>query len=866
MATNFDKALYEAPEGADDTPDDEIVVEVELEDGVTGVSEQELDALMGIAGLADVPFDANLAEFIEDDELGHIATDLVNEVENDLLSRKDWEEAIVDGMKLLGIKPDPRSEPWEGASNVVHPMITEAVVRFQSESITETFPAAGPVKVNIVGASTREKEAAAKRVQADMNYQLTEVMTEYRGEHERMLWSLPIVGSAFKKVYYDPSLGRQVSMFVPAEDVVLPYGVSDIGMTPRLTHRMRKTPNDIVKLQAAGFYSDVELSPPTGDLPGEIQQAQDDETGFSANFDSRHLLYEVMCELDLPGFEDADADGVPTGIALPYVVTIDAASNNILSIRRNWVEGDARRTKRQHFVHYQYVPGFGAYGMGLLHLVGNSAKAATSIQRQLIDAGTLSNLPGGLKTRGLRIKGDDEPIAPGEFRDVDVGSGNIRDNIMTLPYKEPSQTLLAMMGVITQDAQRLSSTADLKISDMSAQAPVGTTLALIERSLKILSAVQQRLHFSLKRELRLLAAIIRDYADSEYDYDAEGDRDDRPHARTEDFSYADVIPVSDPNASTMAQRVVQYQAVIQLAQGAPHIYNLPRLHRQMLEVLGIKDAEKLVELEEDHKPEDPVTENMNILNGKPVKAYLYQDHEAHISTHMAAMQDPQLMQMVGQNPQAQRMMAQAHAHITEHVAFLYRRKLEEQMGATLPPAGAELPPDVEVQLSRAIADAAGKVLGKHQAQQQAEANAQASQDPVLQMRQREIAIEEGELELKKQKLAVDAATAADNLRLKEELESARLELEAYKAGAKVAIDKAKLEAEQEATGMKIGVDIAKTQAEMAADMEKTGLKVGVDIAKTQAQAAAARNAVDDELPEQPQLTPPAPPGLMGGEQ
>lgn len=857
MATNFDRALARAPEGDTYAADEEIVVEVEVEDE-DGNIEAELDALMGLAGLADVPFDANLAEFIDDDDLAVIAGDLVTEVENDALSRRDWEEAIIDGMKYLGINPEPKNEPWEGASNVVHPLITEAVVRFQSEAITETFPAAGPVKVNIIGASTRVKEDAAKRVQADMNYQLTEVMTEYRGEHERMLWSLPIVGSAFKKVYYDPSLGRQVSMFVPAEDVILPYGVSDVSMTPRLTHRMRKTHNDIVKLQAQGFYADVEIPPPTAEQPSEIRQAQDEETGFSANFDDRHLLFEVHCELDLPGFEDVGDDGEPTGIALPYVVTIDRQSQTVLSIRRNWIDGDPRYTKRQHFVHYQYVPAFGAYGMGLLHLIGNNAKAATSIQRQLIDAGTLSNLPGGLKTRGLRIKGDDEPIAPGEFRDVDVGSGNIRDNIMTLPYKEPSQTLLAMMGVITSDAQRLASTADLKISDMSSQAPVGTTLAIIERSLKILSAVQARMHFALKQELKLLAAIIRDYADPDYSYDAEGD-DERPHARAADFAHVDIIPVSDPNASTLAQRVVQYQAVIQLAQGAPHIYNLPRLHRQMLEVLGIKNPEKLVELEEDHKPEDPVTENMNILNGKPVKAYLYQDHEAHIQTHMAAMQDPQLMQMVGQNPQAQRMLAQAHAHITEHVAFAYRRKVEEQMGATLPPVGAELPPDVEVQLSRAIADAAGKVLGKHQAQQQAEENARASQDPVLQLRQREIAIEEGELEIKRRKLAVDAAAAADNLRLKQELEAARLELEAYKAGAKVAIDRAKLEADQEAKGLEIGVDIAKSQAEMAADMEKTGLEIGVDVAKTAAQAEAAQRAVDDELPEQPQLSSPLPP-------
>lgn len=848
MATNFDRALAQAPEG-DQLPLEgegfEIEVEIEGEGG--------LDELIQIAGFADVPFDANLAEFIDDDKLANIASDLVAEVENDLLSRKDWEEAIVDGIKFLGIKPEARSEPWEGASNVVHPLITEAVVRFQSEAITETFPAAGPVKVNIIGEATHQKEQAARRVRADMNYQLTEVMTEYRGEHERMLWSLPIVGSAFKKVYYDPSLGRQVSMFVPAEDVVLPYGVSDVSLTPRLTHRMRKTKNEILRLQAQGFYASVELPDPVGERPSEVRQAQDDETGFSANFDNRHLLYEIHCELDLPGFEHKDAEGEPTGIACPYVVTIDSQSSTVLSIRRNWIDGDERYIKRQHFVHYQYVPGFGAYGLGLLHLIGNNAKAATSIQRQLIDAGTLSNLPGGLKSRGLRIAGDDTPIAPGEFRDVDVGSGNIRDNIMTLPYKEPSQTLLAMMGVITSDAQRLASTADMKISDMSAQAPVGTTLAIIERSLKILSAVQARLHFSLKQELKLLAAIIRDYADEDYDYDAEGDADNRPHARTEDFSHVDIIPVSDPNASTLAQRVVQYQAVMQLAQAAPQIYNLPRLHRQMLEVLGIKEAEKLVELEEDRHPEDPITENMNILNGKPVKAYLYQDHEAHITVHMAAMQDPQLMQLLGQNPNAQAMLAAAHAHITEHVAFAYRRKIEEQVGASLPPVSADLPPDVEVQLSQVAAQAAGKLLGKHQAEAQAEANARASQDPVLQMQQRELALKEGELEVKKQRLAIDGATAADTLRLKQELEAARLELEAFKAGHKAALERARLESEQEMHGLDVGVDVAKTQAQLDASMQQAGARLGAEVAKTAIQAEAAAKAVDDELPEQPQL-------------
>lgn len=871
MATNVDRALYIAPQGIDvSDPGEGVEVEIEVQvDGDVDVDIGEgSSAEIDLHDLIDIPFGANLAEFIPDEELNALASELLNDIENDLMSRRDWEQAVTDGMKYLGIKPDPVNSPWEGASNVVHPLIVEAVVRFQSESITETFPASGPVKTKIIGVEDEEKTKAAKRVQEDMNYQITEVMSEYRGEHERMLWSLPIMGSAFKKVYFDPNLQRQVSIFVPAEDVILPYGVSDITLSPRITHRMRKTRNELAKLQYSGFYSDVELPEPTGEQPTEIQESQDREMGFSASFDDRYVLYEVQTELDLWGFEHVDEEGHPTGIALPYVVTIEAQSATVLSIRRNYVEPEEGShtqyvEKRNHFVHYQYIPGFGAYGMGLLHLVGNSAAAATSLQRQLIDAGTLSNLPGGLKTRGLRIKGDDTPIGPGEWRDVDVPGSTLRESIMPLPYKEPSQTLLAMMGVITQDAQRLSSTADLKISDMSAQAPVGTTLAIIERSLKILSAVQARMHYSMKQELKLLAGIIRDHMDPDYDYDAVGTRDGRPMARREDFSKVEIIPVSDPNASTMAQRVVQYQAVLQLAESAPQLYDMPMLHRQMLEVLGVKNAEKLVKLDEDMKPTDPVSENMNVMMGKPIKAFLYQDHEAHIQVHMAALNDPHIMQALGQNPAAQSMLATLHAHIAEHVAYEYRRQIEQQMGAAMPHPDEELPPHIEAQLSRTSSEAANKLLNKHTAEQQAAANEAAANDPVIQLQQRETAIKEGELEVRRMKLAAEAAEAADKIALQRELEALKLELEAFKAAGKMALDERKLEADLEKEGLRMGVDIAKKQAELTADMEKTGINLGVDVAKTQIAAQQAAQERDAPLPEQPPVTPPSP--TTGGE-
>ena len=635
MATNIDKALYQQPAGIDALAQDEEAIEIEI------VDPEEVNIAIGDLEISigegdDDTFSDNLADEVTEGALQSMASELCSDIDNDKASRKDWEKAYTEGLKLLGLQMEERTEPWNGASGVFHPMITEAVVRFQAETITETFPAQGPVRTKIIGKETPEKKEAATRVQDDMNYQLTEKMVEFRPEHERMLWSLPATGSAFKKVYYDPNLGRQVSIFIPAEDIILPYGTTEMDTCYRITHVMRKTKNEILKLQQAGFYRDIELSEPDKSI-SDIQKAKDKETGFSDLNDDRYTLYECHVDLDLKGFEDEE-DGEKTGIMLPYVVTLIKGTNDVLAIRRNWEEDDPLKLKRQHFVHYQYIPGFGAYGFGLFHLIGGFAKSATSLMRQLIDAGTLANLPGGLKTRGLRIKGDDTPIAPGEFRDVDVGSGTIRDNILPLPYKEPSQTLYTLLQNIVDEGRRFAATADMKVSDMSGNAPVGTTLALLERQLKVMTAVQARVHFALKQELGLLKNIIRDYSDTDYLYEPEGTKG--PRAKQSDYQHVDVIPVSDPNAATMSQRVVQYQAVIQMAQMAPDIYDLPQLHRRMLEVLGIKNADKLVPLEEDQKPTDPVSENQNVLKGKPLKAFMYQDHQSHIQVHMLLLQDP----------------------------------------------------------------------------------------------------------------------------------------------------------------------------------------------------------------------------------
>ena len=821
MATNIDKALYQQPKGIEALAQDEEPIEIEI------IDPEEVNIHAGSMELSIRPgeddedtFGQNLADELTESELTTLAGELSEDITNDLGSRREWEKSYVQGIKLLGLQYEERTEPWDGACGVFHPMITEAVVRFQSESITETFPAQGPVKTKILGKQTPDKDEAAERVQDDMNYELTEVMREFRPEHERMLWSLPATGSAFKKVYYDPGLGRQVSMFIPAEDIILPYGATDLDTCYRVTHTLRKTKSEIIKLQQAGFYRDIELPEPDKSKT-DIQQAKDKETGFSDLNDDRYTLYESHVALVVKGDEhtEMDDDDQPLGVTLPYVMTILKGSNEVLSLRRNWSEDDKLCLKRQHFVHYQYIPGFGAYGFGLFHLIGGYAKSATSIMRQLVDAGTLSNLPGGLKTRGLRIKGDDTPIAPGEFRDVDIGSGALRDNILPLPYKEPSAVLAALMDKIVEEGRRFAATADMKVSDMSAQAPVGTTLALLERQLKVMTAVSARLHFSFKQELKLLAGLIRDYTEDSYDYDPV----DAPRkAKKSDYSHVEIIPVSDPNAATMSQRVVQYQAVIQMAQMAPDIYDLPKLHRGMLEVLGIKNAADLVPLEDDQKPKDPVSENMAALKGEPLKAFQYQDHESHIKVHSSAMQDPIIMQLVGQNPKAPQIQAAMMAHIAEHVGFGYRQKIEQQLGMPLPPQDEKLPPEIELPLSAMMAQAAQQVLQQNQAmaaQQQAQ---QQQQDPLIQMQQQELQIRTQEVQIKAQEvqikekqMAIDAAARADELALKREDLTTRMQLEGTKVAAKMRYDNERLAAEQQRDGARMGIDIAKSKDQMA---------------------------------------------------
>jgi hypothetical protein len=756
-----------------------------------------------------VTFEENLAKEIDEKELGTIAFDVLDAIKTDLDSRKDWEKTYADGIKLLGLRMEERTEPWDGACGVFHPILSEAVVRFQSETIISTFPASGPVKTQIIGKMTKEKQEAASRVQEDMNYQLTEKMPEYRSEHEKLLWSLPITGSAFKKVYFDPSLNRQVAMFVPAEDIIVPYGASDLQSSPRITHRLRKTENEIRKLMAQGFYLDIDLPDPD-DIKTDIEKRQDQETGMSSMKDERYVIYEVHCEYDLPGFEDKK-DGHTTQIALPYVITM-LSTGEILAIRRNYLEDDPLKQKRMHFVHYIYVPGYGFYGFGLIHLVGGFAESATSLLRQLVDAGTLSNLPGGFKSKDLRVKGDDTPIAPGEWRDVDVTGMTIKDSIIPLPYKEPSQTLFNLLNTIVEEGRRFASVADLKIADMSGQTPVGTTLAILERTLKVQSAVQARVHVAMRHEFKLLASIVRDYTPPIYNYETEGG----PLAKMSDYDLVDVIPVSDPNASTMAQRVVQYQAALQLAQGAPDIYDIPLLHRQMLEVLGIKDVQKIIPLEDDFKPKDPVSENMDILKSKPVKAFLYQDHKAHMQVHMNAAQDPKIQQLVGQSPNANAIQAALQSHIAEHLAFQYRLEMEKMLGVALPPEDETLPEDIEVELSRSLALASDKLLQKDQAEAQQEQAQQQSQDPILQLQQAEFQLKQAEFEHKKAMDEAELALKAQSEQAKNERETKRIDTQAEIAGAQLAVkaaDKQKdinlraqeFEGRQLAEGVRLGL-------------------------------------------------------------
>jgi hypothetical protein len=755
---SINKSLYQAPEGLEALGAQEQPVEIEIVDpeSVTiGMDGMEITIEPGKEYEED--FTANLAENLTDSELATLANDLISDVDDDIDARKDWIQTYVDGLELLGLKIEERSEPWEGACGVYHPLLAEAIVKFQSETMMSIFPAQGPVKTHILGKETPAKKESAERVQEDMNYELTEVMTEYRPETERMLWGLGLAGNAFKKVYEDENLGRQVSMYVPAEDLIVPYGASDLESAERITHVMRKNENELRTLQVNGFYRDVDLGEPANVLD-EVEKKIAEKLGFRATTDSRYKILEIQVNLDLPGYEHTDKDGEKTGIALPYIVTIEKSSQEVLSIRRNWKEGDEKHQKRKHFVHFGYIPGFGFYCFGLIHLIGAYAKSGTSIIRQLVDAGSLANLPSGFKTRGLRVKGDDTPITPGEFRDVDVPSGAMKDNIMPLPYKEPSQTLYTLFNTIVEEARRFANTADLQVSDMSAAAPVGTTLAILERTLKVMSAVQSRIHFSLKQELKLLKEIIADNAPGEYDYQPEeGSR----KARKSDYKNVDVIPVSDPNASTMAQKIVQYQAVLQLAQSAPQYYNMPLLHRQMIDVLGIKNAHKLIPLPEDMKPMDPVTENQNILMQKPVKAFAYQDHQAHITVHMSAMQDPKIAQLLGQNPQAQALQAAMMAHINEHLGFQYRVEIENKLGFSMPPvkdASGEdiyIDPEAEARLAPMLAQAAQKLLQQNQAQMAQQQAQQQAQDPIIQMQQQELQLKQQEQQRKAQKDAAD---------------------------------------------------------------------------------------------------------------
>ena len=801
-----EKGLYAAPEGLDEMegemPEAELEIEVVNPEMVTMDDGSVEITIIPDADITDfMSFDANLAEALEENDLQNLASDILGLIEADIDSRKDWADTFVKGLEVLGFKYEERSDPWEGACGVYSNVLAEAAIRFQAETMSETFPAAGPVKVKILGQETPEKMEAAERVRADMNYELTERMVEYRSEHERMLYSLGLAGSAFKKVYFDPNIGRQIAVYIPAEDVIVPYGASHIETAERVTHIMRKTKNDMKKLQAAGFYRDVELGEPQA-FHTDIEERKAEEGGYSLTDDERYAVYEVHADLVVPGIDNED------DIARPYVVTIERGTGEVLAIRRNWNETDPLSLKRQHFVHYVYVPGFGFYGLGLVHIIGGYAKAGTSLIRQLVDAGTLSNLPGGLKSRGLRIKGDDTPIEPGEWKDVDVPSGSIRDNIMPLPYKEPSQTLLALLNQITQEGRRLGAISDMNISDMSANAPVGTTLALLERTLKPMAAVQARVHYAMKQEFKMLKAIMAEYAPQEYGYVPNRGE---VTARQDDYMMVDVIPVSDPNSSTMAQRVVQYQAVLQMAQSAPQIYDLPQLHRQMIEVLGVKNAEKLVPMKDDLTPTDPVSENMDALTGKPMKAFMYQDHDAHIATHQSFMQDPQVAQMIGQNPQAQQIMASLQAHIAEHLAFSYRKQMEEKIGAPLPAPNEPLPEDIEVSLAQVMAKA-GAQLSQAKQQQAAQAAAQQQmQDPTFQLQQQELAIKQAEVQRKAQKDQVDA-----------QLRMAEQERKSQKDAIDAAIDTQQLKLDRE---------------ELKMDAEKDGLKMAMDTKKSEEQLA-----------------------------
>jgi len=807
MATNIDKALYTTPSFIDlEEQQDAPPIEIEIENPESvSIGMDGLEIMLTPEKETAEDFNANLAEYLSDGDLQLLASELLGDFDDDISSRKDWMQTYVDGLELLGMKIEERMEPWPGACGVYHPMLSEALVKFQSETMMSTFPANGPVKTKIIGKETPAKKESAERVQEDMNYQLMEKMVEYRPEHERMLWGLGLAGNAFKKVYYDPQMERQVSIFIPAEDIVVPYGASNIETSPRVTHVMRKTENELRRLQVAGFYRDVDLGEPVNTLD-EVEKKIAEKMGFRATADDRFKLLEMQVDLDLPGHENED------GIKLPYIVTLEKSTQTVLAVRRNWEENDRTYAKRQHIVHYGYIPGFGFYCFGLIHLIGAYAKSGTSILRQLVDAGTLSNLPGGFKSKGMRVKGDDTPISPGEWRDVDVPSGAIRDNLLPLPYKEPSQVLAGLMDKIIEEGRRFANTADLQISDMSSQAPVGTTLAILERTLKTMSAVQARIHYSMKQELKLLKHIIAAYTPEDYSYEPDvGSR----RAKKSDYDDIDVIPVSDPNASTMAQKIVQYQAVFQLAQASPQLYNMPLLHRQMLDVLGIKNAEKLVPMDEDQKPTDPVTENQNVLMMKPVKAFMYQDHQAHIMVHMSAMQDPKILQLLQNNPMAPQLQAAMMAHINEHLGFEYRKQIEQQLGQALPPqkdeAGEDvnMDPRVEAQLAPMLAQAAQRLLQQNQAEVQQQQAQQQAQDPLVQMQMQELQIKAQDQQRKAAKDQVDA-----------QLKAAQMQIERERIMAQMQLDDKKLQ-----------IDAAKAATSATNDRQQLMSKLSVDVLK-----------------------------------
>jgi hypothetical protein len=815
MMADIDKGLYTAPEGVEELAESEEAIEIEIEDPekvTIGIGDAEI--IIDPDAMADDEFDKNLAEELDEGTLVELSSNLLEDFSNDVNSRKDWLDTYVDGLELLGLKLEERTEPWEGACAVYHPLLSEALVKFQAETMMETFPAAGPVKTSIVGKETPECIEAAQRVQENMNYQLMDMMPEYRPEHERMLWGLGLAGNAFKKVYYDPALGRQVSLFVPAEDMVVPYGASNLETAERVTHVMRKTKQEIHNLQELGFYRDVELGEPNYDLD-EVEKKIAEQMGFDATNDDRYKILEMNVNLDLEGYEDKDGNR-KTGIALPYIVTIDKGTTEILSVRRNWKQEDSTKKRREHFVHYGYIPGFGFYCFGLIHLIGAFSKSGTMLLRQLVDAGTLSNLPGGFKTRGLRIKGDDTPIGPGEWRDVDAAAGTLRDNLMNLPYKEPSQVLAQLMDKIIDEGRRFASAADMKVSDMSANSPVGSTLAILERTLKVMSAVNARIYYSMKKEFLLLKHIIRDYTDSDYKYDPSTGT---PGAKQEDYDKVNLIPVADPNAATMAQKVVQYQAVMQMAQQNPDIYDLKELNRQMLEVLGVKNIGKLIPTEDDAKTADPVTENMNMVNGTPVKAFLFQDHKAHIAVHRTFRDDPLVREMIGQNPKAPQMQAAMEAHLAEHLAFQYRLEIEKQLGVPLPEEDEVLPENIQNQVARLSADAAQKLLQQNKSDAQQRQAQQAQEDPLIQMQQAELELKKQETQMKAQKMQADTQLDAAKL----ELERQKLEVTTQRD---VMLEQARITSQETIVGAKIGAD-----AEMEAKQIKTkevleGAKLG----------------------------------------